>query len=422
MRAMNTPQRPLGLFPCRGWIVVVLILTGCDRKEAALDEKLPQQPATLTTTTTQATIALPSYQLSMSQETLDALDTDPGSNQTYPCSLVIEGADFGSAQIRYRGQWARSWPKKPLKIFLPRDRALQGHHSVNLNSAWRDPAMIRETLAYHIYAACGAIAPRSRVVQVSINGQFRGVYVEVEQVDKPLLKRFGLKGASLFKAAGSNQADERDLRTEERFARAYEDEAGKTNAWQQLGRFCRELNAPGPALEFFEKNVEVERYINYLAATVLVQHWDGFNKNHFLVYDENGSGKWQVLPWDLDRTLGDHWNQSFGTADLPILLGTRAKPGVTGWNRLQDRFFSEPALQRRFAARLRELLEKEFNPERLFPVVEKLEKELAIAAPLDRERWPSPAGDFTSGIDELKQFIRDRRAYLQRAVTRLEKE
>lgn len=417
---ITLPQSPRCLLNSCG-LFLVLLLAGCRDQAVRSDSLRPPRPVAATTTAPDSPpIPLPRYELSMSPENFAALEADPGSNQTYPGSLLVDGVELGPIQVRYRGQWARSWPKKPLKIFLERGRPFQGHHSVNLNSAWRDPAMIRETLAYHIYSISDAVAPRSRVVQVAINGDFYGVYVEVEQVDKPFLKRFGLKGASLFKARGSNQSDERDLRTEARFARAYEDEAGKTNAWAELARFCRELNESASPLEFFQTHVDVEKYINYLAATVLVQHWDGFNKNHFLVYDEEGSKKWSVVPWDLDRTLGDHWNQSFGTATLPILLGTRAKPGVTGWNRLQERFFSEPSLRRRFAARLRELLENSFTPERLFPVIDHLNEELAIAAPLDRRRWPSPAGDFPAGVAELKQFILDRRAFLQQAVKELE--
>jgi len=159
--------------------------------------------------------------------------------------------------------------------------------------------------------------------------------------------------------------------------------------------------------------VDLEKYVNYLAATVLVQHWDGFNKNHYLVYDRRGSGKWFVLPWDLDRTLGDHWNGGFDAANFSILSGTRRLPVVTGWNRLQDRFFSEPALRTRFLDRLGELLEKEFTPAKLFPILDQLESDLRAEAALDRRRWSGPDADLHSGIAGVKNFIERRRAFLQ---------
>jgi spore coat protein H len=357
---------------------------------------------------------LPLYELKMDPKDLRTMERNPDSDNTHPASLVAEGADYGYVRVRFRGEWARSWPKKPLKIFFSRNKPFQGHRSVNLNSAWRDPALIREPLAYHVYAACGVPASRSRLVRLHVNGQFRGVYVEVEQVDDTLLRRFNLGGATLFKATSDdNQADERDLGSTSAFAAHYENETDKEEGLGELQRFCHQLAHPTNRLEFFTRRVDVDKYINYLAATALVQHWDGFNKNHFLVHDDRGSGKWFVLPWDLDRTLGDHWNQSFDRANLSILLGTRQLPAVTGWNRLQDGFLIEPTLRARFLDRLADLLEKEFTPAKLFPVLDRLESDLGPDAAQDRRRWPGPRENLHQGIAGVKSFIQRRRAFLQ---------
>jgi spore coat protein H len=253
-----------------------------------------------------------------------------------------------------------------------------------------------------------------------MNGQFRGVYVEVEQVDKTFLRRFDLKGARLFKATSDeNKADERDLGSEAFFAAHYQNESQKTNDLHELQSFCRELAHTTNTLDFFTRRVDLEKYINYLAATVLIQHWDGFNKNHFLVYDRHRSEKWFVVPWDLDRTFGDHWHSSSDTARLPILLGTRRAPGVTGWNRLQDRFFSEPTLRAQFMDRLERLLDEEFTAEKLFPVLDRFESELGPEAALDRRRWPGPAEDVHGGMAGLKRNIERRRAWLQDQLRQL---
>ncbi|HEY2951414.1 MAG TPA: CotH kinase family protein [Verrucomicrobiae bacterium] len=357
--------------------------------------------------------SLPLYELKIDSKELRALERNPGSSDTHPATFTVEGVVYTNVQVRYRGEWARTWPKKPLKIFFSRDQPYQGHHSLNLNSAWRDPAFVRESLAYHIYAACAVPASRSRLVRVNFNGQFRGVYVEVEQVDKPLLNRFNLKGAALFKATSNeDQADEHDLGSEASFAAHYHNESQKTNDLRELQLFCHELARTTNGLDFFTRRVDLEKYINYLAATVLVQHWDCFNKNHFLVHDRRGSGKWFPVPWDLDRTFGDHWNNSFDRADLTILLGTRKWPGITGWNRLEDRFLSEPTLRARFLDRLADLLEKEFTTAKLFPILDRLESELGPDAELDRRLWPGPTGDLHNGIAGVKSYIERRRAYL----------
>jgi len=363
---------------------------------------------------------LPKYEIQMDAKELRALERNAQSDQTHPATFVADGQTYHDVQVRFRGEWARSWPKKPFKIFFSRDQPFKGHHSINLNSAWRDASYVRETLAYHIYETCGVPASGSRVVSLHINGQFRGLYAEVEQVDKTLLRRFQLNGAELFKATSdNNQADERDHTRETSFASNYENETQKTNDLHELQKFCHELAVAPDASEFFNQHVELDKYINYLAATVLVQHWDGFNKNHFLVYDRRGSGKWLAWPWDLDRTLGDHWSGEFDRADLPVLLGTRQRPSVTGWNRLQDRFFSVPAFRAQFLKRLDFLLRQEFTEEKLFPLLDLWEAQLSGAAPQDRRLWPGPAEDLHRGIAGVKSFIKQRRAFLMREAAKL---
>ena len=97
---------------------------------------------------------LPLYELKMDRKELAALERNPESGETHPATFIADGEVYTNVQVRFRGEWARSWPKKPLKIFFSRAQPFQGHHSLNLNSAWRDPAFVRETLAYHVYAAC----------------------------------------------------------------------------------------------------------------------------------------------------------------------------------------------------------------------------------------------------------------------------
>jgi spore coat protein H len=251
------------------------------------------------------------------------------------------------------------------------------------------------------------------MVRLQLNGQFHGLYVEVEQPDKLFLNRLGVKGASVLKAnSRSNQADERDLGTEDSFSAHYEAETQGTNGAGELRGFCQELARTRNTVEFFTQRVDLDKYINYLAVNVLIQNWDSYNKNHFLLHDGKGSKKWWVVPWDLDRTFGDHWSGGFDYAQLPVLLGTRQLPGITGWNRLEDRFFSDPALRSRFIDRLTELLEKEFTLEKLDPILDRLEADITSEAILDGQRWPGNRPDLHLAVAQVKSYIKRRRAYL----------
>jgi spore coat protein CotH len=252
-------------------------------------------------------------------------------------------------------------------------------------------------------------------VKVSLNGEFYGVYLQVEQPEKPFLKRVGLKGAVVYKA--NSFANTSDLGDETSFRAHYEKETHKDEDYSDLQSFCHELAVTRDVPAFFAERVNLDRYVDFLAASALVQNWDWFSKNHFLVYDVAGSGKWLVVPWDLDRTLGDHWMGSFNAADLPLRLGTQAKPGIIGWNKLFDAFYKEPTLRKRLLDRIDGLLRTEFTKEKLFPILDRWESNIGADVALDRKRWPSGKGiDVHAGIAEVKQYIENRRAFLFREI------
>ena len=225
----------------------------------------------------------------------------------------------------------------------------------------------------------------------------------------------------MYKASShSNRSDERDLGREQAFRAHYEKENRKAEDYRDLQSFCHELATNRNPAAFFDEHVDLDAYINYLAATTLVQNWDCFDKNHFVIHDTLGSNKWFVVPWDLDRTFGDHWAGPFDETELPVALGTSSQPRNASWNRLFDAFFKEPALRARFLDRLEELLQTQFTKEKLFPRLDGLETQIRADAVLDRQRWPNrSAGSLHEGIADLKRYIEQRRVYLLREIKSL---
>src|SRR4029079_1821997 len=235
---------------------------------------------------------LPVYDVTISADEWDKLMRAPRSDERHPAKFAAEGKEY-SVDLRYRGDWARTWPKKPLKIFFEKDVDFAGQHVLNLNPNWRDPAFIREQLAYHIYAACDVPAPETRMIKVNVNGSFYGVFLQVEQPSKTFLKRVGLKGAVVYKGNSHQwRADERDLGPEEAFHAHYEKQTHKEEDYRDLQSFCHELATTNNVVEFFNTQVDIDHYVSFVAASALVQNWDWYTKKHVLVHDIEGSEKW----------------------------------------------------------------------------------------------------------------------------------
>ncbi len=360
---------------------------------------------------------LPLYSILMEPRDLQALQRNFRSNQLYPAAFIANGEVYDRVLVRHRGDWARTWPKKAWKIVFRKDRPFGKKQRLNLNSAWRDPAFIREPLAYEIYQMAGSLSLRSKMVRLHLNGEFWGLAVEVEQPKSQYLARVGLRGAVLYKGTSrGNGADEKDYPTREQYARYYTLESGRDSNFQDLWEFCRDASQAGDLVSFFESRIDLPRYINYLCAGALTQNWDAFTKNHFIAFDVENSGKWTWIPWDLDRTLGDHWRWSFDSTDLPVLQGIQHYPGPTGWNRIQDLFLREPALRDRFFNRLQELLQDTFTEERLLERIDALEETIKGEADADRRKWGIGLGrgspSLRAGVEQLKNYIVQRRKFL----------
>src|SRR5688500_16637165 len=245
-------------------VVVVLFFAGCGQQEPVAADSAPQlqverrpgrivqprsyaeKPAESFAVGEKVESRLPIYDIKMKASDLELMDMNPRAEEMYPATFTANGTVYENVKIRYRGQWARTWPKKPLKIFFNEDKPFEGQKRLNLNSSFRDPSFIRETLAYHIYRNAGVPASQSKLVRVHMNGEFRGLYVQVEQPDKAFLKRNNLKGQTIVKASSRmKEADERSHVTLDQYRMHYEQETEKkeNEIYDELKKFCDGLES-----------------------------------------------------------------------------------------------------------------------------------------------------------------------------------
>lgn len=380
--------------------------------EAALGHWIPASKTTEET--------LPLYEVWMEPAWWERLQIEFNSDREYPALFVAENACH-QVRIRNRGAFARQWPKKSFKIFFTPGPKFRDQSRINLNSTWRDIGYIRESLAYAIYRAAGVPASESRLVRLHVNGEFWGLYAEVEQPEERFLEKRDLEDSVLYKANSQrHRSDQRKLGGLADYAREYEKETLKEESSQDLADFCEHLAETQDAAAFFDEHVDPV-YFDYLCATAMVQHWDSYNKNHFFMKSAK-SGKWTAIPWDLDRTLGDHWNWSFNLFDLPPLHGQRSRPGPTGWNRLMDACFTTPALRRRYLERLEGHLQETFSPDRLEKMLQEVSAGMDAAATQDLAKWGkwgNSTRDWRQAVEQVGDVLRMRHAYLKNEVKQL---
>jgi hypothetical protein len=111
--------------------------------------------------------------------------------------LVLDGVLYENVGVRIRGNTSYTAlpagsQKFSLKIetdhFVP-DLEVMGYDDINLNNGFRDPTFSREVV-YNNYVAQFIPNPRANHAIVTINGQNWGVYINVQQVDKRMLRAY----------------------------------------------------------------------------------------------------------------------------------------------------------------------------------------------------------------------------------------
>ena len=194
--------------------------------------------------------------------------------------------------------------------------------------------------------------------------------------------------------------------------------------------------------EFIQEQFRVPEMASYFAASQCVQNWDGFFNNYFAYRSPGKQGRWEMVPWDLDKTWGDYDGASsqYDWYTLPLTYGMtgdkeparwfaqRTTPwGSTEWWR-PGGWFSGPLLANAgfrpvFLKRLKELCETEFTEERMGAAIRRLEKtlepEVIWKATMTGGDARSAAAEFRDDISSLQRQLKGRRAFLLKELAKL---
>ena len=111
--------------------------------------------------------------------------------------VVVDGVSYPDVGVRIRGNTSYTAlpagsEKFSLKLemdYVDPDQELLGYDTINLNNGFHDPTFSREVV-YNNYVAQFIPNPRANHALVTLNGQNWGVYVNVQQPDKRMLRDY----------------------------------------------------------------------------------------------------------------------------------------------------------------------------------------------------------------------------------------
>ncbi len=241
-----------------------------------------------------------------------------GSNQDEwiytPATFTFDGVDYDSVGVRFKGYKSMGYPteKKPFKIKFDEyilDQEFYGVDKINLNNEYFDPSFLREKIIYDVF---NKFIPSSRAnfAKLYVNGEYLGLYTNVEQVNKKFIERHYGNGedGNLFKGDphgdlvwyGPNQESYNEL---------YELKTNELeNDWSDLLELINIINNT-PADEFveeFEDHFHIHNFLFYQVINNYFINLDSYfgNSRNYYIYHRDDTNKFTHIPWDFNFAFG----------------------------------------------------------------------------------------------------------------------
>ncbi len=251
-----------------------------------------------------------------------------GSGLRLPATVSMSNGVFlDSVAIRYKGNSTYSIPqslnnpKLPLNIDVNdyiSGQKLMGYKKLKLANAMFDPTFTKELNAFNIYRKY-LPTPEGALIKVNVQGNYLGLYVATESVDKQFLsKHFNEKDGILFKCDPVQQFNQpgpqgnSDLVYLGADTALYYDhyDLKSASGWSELTKLITILDTNPNQIDTI---LNVDRVLWAFAANQVIANLDVYNglyQHNYYLY-QTGDGLFQMIPWDLSESfvgalLGQH--------------------------------------------------------------------------------------------------------------------
>jgi hypothetical protein len=304
------------------------------------------------------------------------------------------GETWEDATLALRGDTSRDAPKKSFRLSFPGRPFVRGEDAVLLNAEYGDPSYLHTYLFSRIMSEIGRPCFDAEHVRLHVNGAFYGLYVRVEKVGGLFLARRGMDpDGSLYKAAldGACLSPWDDLRV-------HWEKRNDDGDREDLARLIAGLNdTPDGGYRAFAGAVfDYAEMIDAIAVNMLTANGSTYYHNYFMYRDTYGTGRWTMLPWDVDKTF---WSYGLNHAYH------RSSGSWTPDNPFLERAVLDGGILADVRSRVAGLAESCFSPDRLGPLIDSLAAELAPSVEEDALDNIRALDVWLAWIDLEKDFI-----------------
>jgi len=313
-------------------------------------------------------------------------------------TITVNGVRIESVGIRKKGFIGSLDDYRPsLKIkfdeYVDQD-PIEGLDRLTLNNNKQDVSLVSQFLTYRTFRKAGLAAPRMGFARVTVNGEFLGIYSNIEAVRKPFLKEaFGKSSGNLYEGTLSDLYPKAINRIEVK--------KGKSDAIDTLLPLAELLAAEGDLdLAKINKMVDVPNFLKFVAIETLIGFWDGYanNQNNYFIYQNPENGKYYFIPWGADGAFDS--GQGF-MRQMANINGT----AIYANGMLANRLFWAGDTKEKYVEIVQSLMDQVWKEEELIAEIDRVVK--LVSSDLHKIQ-----SDYGESFNQVKTFIRGRRAQM----------
>lgn len=345
--------------------------------------------------------------------------------------MTVDGVVYDSVGVRFKGQTSYSMnntEKKSFNIsmdYLRDNQDIMGYQTLNLNNAFQDASFLREVFYQHQIRRHIPTA-KSNFVQLYINGQNWGIYPNVQQLNKTMLREWFFSSDGAFWRAdrpdgtssggpgggGPGWGDGTaalnylgaDTATYQKYYILKSSEQDKP--WNLLIEAANALNnTPTDMLTtVLPDYLDIDRTLWLLASEIAFTDDDSYvykGKMDYYLYYEAETGLMFPMEYDgnsaMETNLITTWSPFYNAnkVNYPLL----------------NKILAVPEWRQRYLAHLRTIISEEMNPTVCTKMLDNYKTMISTLVQEDPKKIYSFA-QFNTEVTTLKNFVTNRVNYL----------
>ena len=262
---------------------------------------------------------------------------DPFKKEYKRCDITIDGETVKNVGIRAKGNNSMSLISEnglnrySLKVeFDHFDSSVnyKGLDKLALNTSFQDNSYLKEFMTYDMMKHMGIAAPLSSYSYVKVNGEDRGLFVNVEEPEESFAKRnYGKDYGQLYKPDYKDIDDpNEDLALKylgdkhSKYDNIFRNSKFDTKK-EDKDRLIGAIKTLNEDLDNIEKAVNVDDVIRYFVVQTFVVDWDsylGHTCHNFFLHEKEGMIS--IIPWDYNLAHGTYITGMPDPIDDPTVL------------------------------------------------------------------------------------------------------